>query len=213
MHQRIIEPEWLDHATDAEVDANLRDLRFLNRWFGAHGILRDCLRAIPAPRTILDVGAASGDMGRIAAQVHPQASVISLDLQARNLQRATAPRVAADAFALPFADDAVDAVMANLFLHHFTNAQVVQLLRGFHRVARHAVIIQDLQRHTIAHKFLPATSWLFRWNDITLHDGPVSVAAGFTSNELDALAHEAGWRKRRVRQHGLAFRLSAILLK
>lgn len=213
---RRIEPELLDGAPDGVAAQNLRELTFLNRWFGGHAILRRTLGAVLAPgeaATIVDVGAASGDMARVARAAFPRATVICLDWQLRNLKLAPSPRLVADAFALPLADKSVDVVMMSLFLHHFPDAQVVELLAGFRRVARRAVIVQDLERHWIAERFLPATRWLFGWSDIVLHDGPVSVRAAFTAGELTALARSAGAEQPEVRAHGLAFRLSAILRK
>ena len=104
----------------------------------------------------------------------------------------------------------VDFVHASLFLHHFTDEQVVELLRGMRECAERAVIVQDLVRHPVARGFLPATRWLFRWNRLTVHDGAISVAAGFRRRELTKLAVTAGMGEAQVETHGLTFRLSLV---
>ena len=85
-----------------------------------------------------------------------------------------------------------DIVHCSLFLHHFSNDDIVRLLATFRDMARMAVVINDLERHVLAFRFLPWTRWLFRWDRITLHDGPISVQAGFRVDQLKSLATQAG---------------------
>lgn len=211
MAGRRVAPERLDDAAPEEARANLRDIARINRWFGAHRIL--CSLARPyvegVPR-VLDVGAASGDMGRALRRRYPQATVVSLDQRPLHLEEAPEPRVAADAFHLPFRPKAFDVVMCSLFLHQFEDEAAAALLAGFARLARRAVLAIDLERRAIARGFLPATSHLFGWSGITLHDGPVSVEAGWRTAELAALALRAGLRAARVRRHDPWFRLSLV---
>ncbi len=64
---RRVRPELLDEITDDRSAPSLRDLVRINRLFGGHRIARALFRGMEpptAPFTILDVGAASGDMGR-----------------------------------------------------------------------------------------------------------------------------------------------------
>jgi hypothetical protein len=86
----------------------------------------------------------------------------------------------------------------------------VQLLKGFRDIAQEAVIINDLERHVLPYWFLPATRWIFGWDRITLHDGPISVQAGFSRAELAGLAREAGLRDVRARAHRPAFRITVV---
>lgn len=212
MARRTIVPELLDTVSWDQAERNLADIRRINRFFGGYSLARRMVApfATAGPFRVLDVGAASGDHARQLQRAFPGAHVTCLDFQLRNLGAAPFPKVAADAFHLPFADHSFDVVTAHLFLHHFSDAQVVQLLTGFRRVARRAVVITDLERHWLAHKFLPATAWLFHWHPVTLHDGPVSVAAAFRPAELLALATRAGWQTPRLRRHHPWFRLSLV---
>jgi hypothetical protein len=110
---------------------------------------------------MLDVGAASGDMADCVRASYPGGRVVSLDRIASHLNTASAQRVAADAFHLPFRRKSFDFVFCSLFLHHFTDQEIVGLLRGFGDVARRAVLVIDLERNPIAYYFLPWTKWLF----------------------------------------------------
>jgi hypothetical protein len=95
-----------------------------------------------------------------------------------------------------------------LFLHHFRDDQIVELLRAFGAIGRRGIMIVDLNRRWLPYWFVPATRWLLRWDGITAHDAPVSVAAAFRPAELEALARRAGLKDVDVRSHGLSFRLT-----
>ena len=45
-------------------------------------------------------------------------------------------------------------LLCSLFLHHFQNAEVVDLLRSFYSTARKGVIVCDLERHILPYMFL-----------------------------------------------------------
>jgi len=216
MRARLIEPELLDHASPEEARGNLADIIRLNERFGGHGIIRKMLGGLVASNerfTVLDIGAASGDTARLITASYPRASVFSLDLNEVNLAKAPGPKLLGDAFRLPFRDGAFDFVFASLFLHHFADAEVVELLGGFYRLSSRALLISDLERHLFSYWFLPATQPFLRWHPITLHDGPVSVRAAFTAEELRHLAGRAGIKTCQVEAHRPAFRLSLIARK
>jgi len=213
LRTRLIRPELLDDAPEPEAAANLDDLVRINRRLGGHALLLKMLAQVARPSeefTFLDVGAATGDNGMLASSTYPRAHVVSLDRSLRHLGRGTGPRVCGDGFQLPFRDRSVDFVFSALFLHHFPDSEVVALLREFARVARRAVLLNDLERHVLSWLFLPATRWLFGWHRITVHDGPVSVAAGFRKGELPDLARRAGLRGVKEQLHRPAFRISLI---
>jgi hypothetical protein len=208
---RKIEPELLDHAAPDAARANLRDLVQINRHFGGHSVLRRLLAQIEVPTqgfSLLDVGAASGDSARLVQSLYPQASVVSLDLNALNLSGAPEPKLIGDAFRLPVRTGSVDFVLSSLFLHHFTDDQVVSLLREFNRVARRAVLIGDLERRLLPYLFMACSRVLCGWGRITVHDGKISVRAAFRKHELEGLAQKAGLDRVRVDVHRPAFRLS-----
>ncbi len=192
---RVIQPELLDHAEPEEARKNLADLVRINTNFGGHSTVRKLVGSVAKPSesfTLLDVGAASGDTARVITRAFPNASVTCADYNAVNLAAAPKPKILADAFRLPFAENSFDFVLNSLFLHHFEDSAVVELLRGMYTVARRAILVCDLERHVLPYLFLPATRPLFRWQRITLHDGPISVRAAFRKHELVGLAKKAG---------------------
>ena len=209
---RVLKPEILDTLPYEQARASLDDLARLNRYWGGHSTLRKLLRdGITQPAfSLLDVGAASGDMGRCVRDWYPQAHAVSLDRIAHHLTRSAPPRVAGDAFALPFAAASFDYVFCSLFLHHFTDDEIVKLLAEFGRVARRAVLAIDLDRNPIAYYFVPWTRWALGWDAVTVNDAPISVEAAFCTKELESLAARAGLKGARARVYRPAFRISLI---
>ncbi|MGI8742807.1 MAG: methyltransferase domain-containing protein [Bryobacteraceae bacterium] len=210
---RLILPELLDHAPPVDALPSLRDLVRINRFLGGYRTLRWLMRQVANPSdsfSLLDIGSASGDMGRVIRQSFPRASVTSFDYRWDHLAGAASPKLVGDAFALPFAKSSFDFVFSSLFLHHFEDNQVVDLLNRFAGVARKAVLAIDLERGPLAYRFIPATKWLFGWHPITLHDAPVSVQAAFQRGELIALAQRAGLTAATVRVHRPWSRVSLI---
>jgi hypothetical protein len=80
---------------------------------------------------------------------------------------------------------ACDVMLANLFLHHFHEAQLAELLRGAARQAR--VFIAAEPRRSPHSLFFSRLLGLIGCNCVTRHDAPVSIRAGFTDSELSRL--------------------------
>lgn len=213
MGERLIVPELMDEADPQEARQSLRDLIRINTELGGHAIAQKLVRRAAngseAP-SILDVGAASGDNARVIKTSLPGVRIVNLDRNAVNLQAADDPKLLADAFCLPFRDNSFDFVFTSLFLHHFENDAVVNLLREFNRVARRAVLISDLERHRLPYWFMRVSSLHYHWHWMTVHDGCISVRAAFTADELRDLALAAGLKQVQVETHRPAFRISVV---
>ncbi|MGP0074698.1 MAG: methyltransferase domain-containing protein [Bryobacteraceae bacterium] len=211
--ERLIVPEMLDHAPPDVTRASLRDLARINRYLGGYYVLGQLFDGVvrrDESFSVLDVGAASGDMGAAIRRRYPHAQVTSLDYKGDHLTQAADPKLVADAFRLPFRSASFDFVFSSLFLHHFSNDQVVELFRSFRCLARRAVLAIDLERGPLAYYFLPNTRWLFGWHDITISDGQISVAAALKKHELRDLAVRAGLDGAQVRVHRPWSRLSLV---
>jgi SAM-dependent methyltransferase len=94
-----------------------------------------------------------------------------------------------------------DILTSGLFLHHLSRSQAVQLLREMARVARRAILVDDLRRTRRG-------LWLARVGTRLLSRSPVvhvdavrSVRAAFTVDELAALAAEAGLAGAEICRH------------
>jgi hypothetical protein len=209
---RRVEPEWLDsmRPDDPRAIRSRRDLQRLNSWILQGGIMSKLLLSNCSnspPRSMLDLGAGDGTfMLQVAQRLAPHwpnVTVILLDRQSivsAETRRAfrtlgwRAEAVGADVFeyleraAVP----AVDAITANLFLHHFQHQQLERLLSLAMRRTR-LLIACEPRRSKVA---LTGSRllWAIGCNDVTCHDARVSVRAGFNGRELSTLWSEReGW--------------------
>jgi hypothetical protein len=83
--------------------------------------------------------------------------------------------------------------VANLFLHHFEDARLVELFRAIAGRARLFVAIEP--RRAPWPLFCCRLLWLIGCNAVTRHDATVSVRAGFSGRELAALwPADNGWQ-------------------
>ena len=218
--KRVVIPELLDHdaGTPEEVRAALCDLRRINRWFGGASTTRALVERIADGSgrrefSLLDVGAGSGDVAESAAR---QLRLRGLALQVTSLDRAAshlaagngARRVAGDGLALPFREDSFDLVCSSLFTHHLEADEIVRFVNEGLRVARVAVLINDLRRSVTHLALVYAGFPLFR-SRLTRHDGPASVRRAYTPQEMQTILRRTGATKVELAPHYLC-RMGAI---
>jgi ubiquinone/menaquinone biosynthesis C-methylase UbiE len=225
---RVYIEELLDlgEGSDDDVAHSLTDLRRVNRFLGGRRVVTDALTTLAAQGewrnlSLLDVGTGSADIPSVVADwCHARgitSNIAALDLSERNLRLARSrlginkavQLVRGDSLSLPFADRSFDVVTASLFLHHFKDEDVVRLLREFARVARRALIVNDLIRNRVPYWFARLTGPLLAKSYLTRYDGPASVLRGFTLAEMASLAEQAGLRRITLRRR-FPYRLSLI---
>ena len=99
--------------------------------------------------------------------------------------------VRGDGMAPPFHSGSFDFVLASQLLHHFSEEQIIRLLRVWSPLARRAIIVSDLVRHPLAYYGIRLLTKCFTRNAMTRTDAPLSVARAFTLAEWRALLREA----------------------
>jgi ubiquinone/menaquinone biosynthesis C-methylase UbiE len=218
--QRSHRLEHIDtgNYTAEEYEDCIGELQLVNRWMGdAHSLKATLLREIEAQSltsfSILDVGAGSGELLRVAAawarQKNRQFSGVGLELNERSAESILEESesfdeisaVRGDALELPFADAQFDYVMCSLFTHHFSDEQVVQILREMSRVAKRRIFVIDLHRHPVAYFLYTTLGKLVLHNRLLRHDGALSILRSFKGDELLELAQRAGLRDVRIERH------------
>jgi SAM-dependent methyltransferase len=199
LSRRIDEPELLDTGVpDDEARASLADLRFVNRWLGNRrafeSAVRPFLEASPHPR-LLDVGCGSADVP--AAIVRGLGRpMLAVGLDAKLLHLREAPRqvatVQGDVGALPFRLRSFDVVTASLFLHHFGDESLPELLRNLFALARRALVVNDLHRAWVPYFFGRATFRALLRSRVSVQDGLLSIRRGFKEADLRQAFERAG---------------------
>src|ERR1041384_2451111 len=218
--QRSLEPENLDKGTYTaeEYEGCLVELRRVNEWLGDANALRDSLlkeieRTDSRSFSVLDVGAGSGELLRVAAKWARETNRVGfftgLELNKRSAQSILEesrdyPEVASvqgDGFRLPFGDDSFDYVIQSLTLHHFDNEGAVEILREMARVARRGIFVIDLERSPVAYFFYTSIGRLFLHNRLIREDGALSILKSWTPEEMKGLSRRAGLAQVEVDKH------------
>jgi len=211
LRQRHLQPEWMDRPDldEGRHRAALRGLERINRWSGSARILWPALAALarrlaPRPARVLDVATGAGDVLRGLWRRGRRAG-LALALEGCDVSptalghaRRQAEEEQADLRFFPHdvLRDALpagyDAIISSLFLHHLTEEQAVQLLRGMADAAGSLVLVNDLRRGRAGYLLAYLGTRLLSRSEVVHFDGPRSVEGAFTLAEARALAATAG---------------------
>jgi hypothetical protein len=204
--KRIVQPEILDTLPpdDSRALRSRRDLRRVNSCILNDAIMAKALKNFlpAAPKEIVELGAGDGNLLLQVAQKLNWKNVNTtlLDRQ-KNVTAETlagftkfgwrAEAVVADVFDWP--ESPAKIVVANLFLHHFENRRLAELLRIISSRAKLFVAIEP--RRAPLPLFFSRLLWAIGCNDVTRHDATVSVRAGFFGEEISAFwPDKTNWR-------------------
>jgi hypothetical protein len=201
---RRVEREWLDElpAADPRARRSRQDLVRVNGLMGNAGLVaRELRHAFPhGPESLAEIGAGDGAFAlRLVKRLPPARSAATLVLLDR--QPCMAPATQGALRARGWSPDAVnadvfdwlrdertprfDAIVANLFLHHFEADRLRELLA---LAARRASLFIACEPRRGAMPLLASRLLGFiGCNDVTRHDAVASVRAGFSGAELTAL--------------------------
>jgi ubiquinone/menaquinone biosynthesis C-methylase UbiE len=223
--ERIVEDEWLDHdlGTPEEIDSALHAISLANRRFGGvrlHAqLLRRALSRVPRGQRPHLLEVASGRADVLQAALLRLGVTLDVTLIDRSPVHLPDPRawpaplprpqvVAGDALDLPFPDASVDIVACCLFLHHLEPPEIARYLAEAQRVARVAVVINDLERGAFHYRLAQLNRLLDR-SRISRHDGPASVRRAYTFGELSSMLTNTG--SAFFLERAFLYRLGAVL--
>lgn len=202
-------PELLDdiaHQTP-ELHANLRDVYKLSQLMGVTRWLvkqvGDLTSASNSVMRVLDVGAGSGDIaialvraaGKVGRNIHVTAvdmSPVVANIARRNTRAyGSIEVVVGNGIQLPFHTATFDVAICSMTLHHLSEPQAAALLRNLDRVTTSGFVVVDLLRSRLAYSGAWLATRILTRNELSRHDGPLSVLRAFTLAELHALVTDA----------------------
>ncbi len=186
MAERRVEPEWLDAlpANDPRALRSRQELRWINFLMGnERWIVRQLGAAdMPIERGIIELGSGDGALCRKLHQRFPGCSVTGLDLQTRPHDLpADISWVAGDATAI--APQACGVLVANLFLHHFSDENLGWWRRWWELAE--VVVMNEPLRRPGSHRWGRMLHPML--HDVTRHDMHVSIDAGFVAGDWQRL--------------------------
>lgn len=184
---------------------NLDVLSVINKWLGGNritenGVLK-LLEGHPKKRPvrIVDLGCGNGDMLRrlslLGSKKGYTFELIGIDANLDTI--AYARELSADFKDIHFFQmnifsnefDALDYDIAllTLFLHHFSDQEIVEKLAKIGGKTRLGVVVNDLHRHKLAWVLFNFLT-LFAGSEIIRNDGLISILKGFKRKELEQYA-------------------------
>ncbi len=196
---RTLVPEILDYLApdDPRAVRSRRDLVLINAFMRQSAIMAKALARYPAPNLLADLGGGDGRfMLKVARRlakrwqgvtvmIADQRAIVSADTKAQFAQLGWhCESLTGDIFeTLPRVNP--DIVTANLFLHHFDEAALRELL-ALVAVRAKTFVACEPRRSRLA--LLGARLvFVLGANDVSRHDAVASVRAGFAASELSAL--------------------------
>lgn len=205
---RLTQAEWMDSpdVSEAEIRQALSEIRWVNGYLGGSStIIREIAKFKDIRRTleILDLGTGSADIPRAlldwGRQHNMSFQITAIDLNPVAVQEARRlsedyPELRilrADAFSLPYTAGSFDMVMSSMFLHHFGEAEAVELLKAMARLSRLGFIVNDLERHPAAWLGIRLLGMLTGKGSMFMNDAPLSILKGFSREDLQALTEKA----------------------
>ena len=187
-------------ADDPRAVRCRRDLRLMNRIMGHARLIENALRAhVPAERPrVAELGGGDGTlMLRVAGDMTERGGaeltlvdrqpIVNAETKALYAERNWQVIVCATDVFDWLADEhaSYNAIVANLFLHHFERPQLAKLLAL--AALRTPLFVACEPRRARFPLFGSQLVGLLGCNDVTRHDAVLSVRAGFRDNELSEL--------------------------
>ena len=221
--QRTTTPEIMDNfaMTGDLLKKTLDQIAAINHYLGGNKITLDGLKVFlkkttkDHPIKIVDLGCGNGDMLRAVAKFgrkhNWQFELIGIDANEFTVNYARSQSTAfpeikylhQDIFADAFDNLSYDIVLSTLFLHHFTDEEILLLLEKISKKATIGLIINDLHRSPIAY-------FLFQFlrpfiTKMAKEDGLTSILRGFKKSELQQFSKKLAFNNSSI-QWRWAFR-------
>ena len=212
--QRSAAIEIMDDLTyhDEVIFQTLRELDFINQWLGGNAVTLSALKKVlaqcPKGKTlsIADLGCGSGEMLRLISKLgsseNREFELVGIDANEHivNYARTHSPAFsnlnfeALNIFSDEFQRTSFDIVMATLFLHHFSDNELVSIFSSLKKQTRLAIIVNDIHRHALAYYSIKWLTRLFSKSSMVRFDAPLSVLRAFKRNELVSVLEKSGIR-------------------
>ncbi|MDX2197824.1 MAG: methyltransferase domain-containing protein [Phycisphaerae bacterium] len=210
---RVLIPERMDDPALPAGDhaAALRGLERINRLSRSAAILWSPIRRLAEKRgagarpiRVLDVATGAGDIAMEIAR-RAKRSGLAMDVQGCDISpravdfardRARRAGVSVSFFEWDAVRDdpptGFDVVMCSLFLHHLSETDAVAVLSKLGQAAGSLLLVNDLRRSRAGLALAWIGTRLLSRSSVVHFDGPQSVRAAFSLDEVADLARRAG---------------------
>lgn len=219
--RRNYQKEFMDDfsLSDRRIDAALKELHTINRFLGGNSVSKRGIRYFrndsTQNMTILDIGGGGSDILYDLKDGKENLSIYSVDLNRyscyfQKKEKGNSKIICADAFNLPVRKKSFDLVHASLFIHHYNEDEIIELIKYFLEVSRKGIVINDLRRNVLAYSGIRILTALFSKSEFVKNDGPLSVKRAFNKENLTNILLRSGIRNYIIKRKW-AFRFLLII--
>lgn len=203
--ERSNQKEWIDlgppfYSLDEYEDC-LYQLDRIGRYLGGDQATFWAFNQLKSPpESIIDVGCGGGLFTLRLAEKYPQAKVRGIDISTDAIHFANRHLVASSLsnvhFIVPsstrlqYLPQSIDVITSTLVCHHLNDEELIQFLKDAYKIAKKAVIFNDLHRHRLATASYALITPVLR-NRLVIHDGFISIKRAFKRSEWVSLLQAA----------------------
>lgn len=209
--QRSYQKELLDREDIPfeDIKRNMQELDFINTKLGGHDITLDGIVALIKDQisfnsklTVVEIGCGGGDNLRVirnwSEKIHLPVQLTGIDINPECIAFAKQQKrnrgiefIVSDYKKVGF-EQKPDIIFSSLFCHHFSDDELVYMLRWMRGNSQVGFFINDLHRHWLAYYSIKFLTKLFSKSYLVKNDAPLSVQRGFKRNEWNAVFKDAG---------------------
>ncbi len=183
------------------------ELNAVNKLLGGHNITIEGIRKLLKPRLnrhvhICEVGCGGGDnlfaVYKWCQSMGITASFTGIDIKEHCIDFAKEqyPNLPSTWMINDYAkvnfETCPDLIFTSLFCHHFTDEQLIFMLKWMKENSKLGFFINDLHRHPVAYYSIRFLTQIFSGSYLVKNDAPLSVARSFRKHEWKILFKKAG---------------------
>ena len=193
-----------------DIMQNMKELDYINTRLGGHRItlrgFKMLIREIKQGRkeniSILEIGCGGGDNLRVIKKycetknIPVELTGVDINPHCINFARSRVENKGIEFIASDYKlfnpAKRPDLIFSSLFCHHFTDEEVVAVLKWMKHHSELGFFINDLHRHPLAYFSIKWLTRFFSKSYLVKNDAPLSVQRGFKKEEWERLLKKAG---------------------
>ncbi len=208
LQHRSTQKELLD-ADDisfSDIKVCMKELNTVNTLLGGHAITLAGIKEFTGTASglhVCEIGSGGGDnLKAIAGKYNNEKfsfTYTGIDIKeectafaAQQNPSLKANWIASDYSKVDLSQDQPDVIFSSLFCHHFTDAELVSMLKWMKENSTKGFFINDLQRNPVAYYLIKWLTAAFSRSYLVKNDASISVARGFTKKDWQKILKEAG---------------------
>lgn len=211
LNQRSLKEEIMDDffSQGEVVDQTLREIHQINAYLGGDQLslngVKKLISKFPQPKyKVVDLGCGGGDtlklFARWARKKNVDVELTGIDANAYIIDYAqknckkyrNIDLISENVMGDEFRDRSFDIAHASLFMHHFQEEEIIELLAQLYDQVRIGIVINDLHRHWVSYLFTKHLITQWSKSEMVKYDSVVSVERSFVREELEKYLRLAG---------------------